>query len=47
LGDENISRLVLLEDTTSPVKGFEKLAADFMDEMVSKEMRVATTRDFI
>jgi len=47
LGDENISRLVLLEDTTSPVKGFEKLAADFMDEMVSREMRVATTRDFI
>lgn len=47
LGDENISRLVLIEDATSPVKGFEKLAADFVNEMVARGMRISNTRDFI
>lgn len=46
-GDEFISRLVLLEDATSPVKGFESLAEDFIKEMVSKGMRVISTNDFI
>lgn len=44
-GEENIKKLVLLEDTTSPVTGFEKNGQDFIEEMVSRGMRVVKTTD--
>ncbi|HOV91216.1 MAG TPA: isochorismatase family protein [Syntrophorhabdaceae bacterium] len=47
MGCEYASRFVLLRDATSPVKGFENLAEDFVKDMVSKGMRVANTKDFI
>lgn len=46
-GDENLSKLVLLEDATSPVPGFENLADDFMKEMTARGMRVSNTKDFL
>lgn len=45
IGEHNISKLVLLEDTTSPVAGFEKNGQDFIQEMKSRGMRVAKTTD--
>ena len=47
-GDDGaIRRLVLLEDATSPVPGFEHLQAGFIREMRDRGMQVATTRDFL
>lgn len=46
-GEENIKKFVLIEDTTSPVAGFEKLAQDFVAEMVSRGMQVAKSTDFL
>ena len=40
-------RLVLIEDATSPVPGFEHLQADFIREMRSRGMQITTTRDFL
>jgi nicotinamidase-related amidase len=45
--DAYIRRLVLLEDATSPVPGFEHLQADFIREMRFRGMQVTTTRDFL
>lgn len=47
IGDENLSKLILFEDATSPVKGFESIAYEFKEEMVSKGMRISNTREFI
>jgi len=47
LGDKYLSRIVLLDDATSPVKGFENLAADFIKDMKSKGMKISNTRDFV
>jgi hypothetical protein len=44
-GAENIKKLVLLRDTTSPVSGFEKNGEDFIAEMQSRGMRVINTTD--
>lgn len=46
-GDENIQKLVLLEDTTSPVPGFEQLGVDFLKEMKARGMQVAKSTDFL
>jgi nicotinamidase/pyrazinamidase len=46
-GDENIKKLVLLSDCTSPVPGFEKLQEDFINEMVGKGMEVTTSDKFL
>jgi nicotinamidase-related amidase len=49
--DENIGKLVILEDTCSPVAGFEKNAVDFIDEMkergaiVTKTTNIEITRN--
>jgi len=44
LGDRaHIERLVLLEDTVSPVPGFEGLQADFVADLTARGMRLATT----
>lgn len=45
IGEENIKKLVLLEDTTSPVGGFEKNGQDFITEMKARGMRVVKTTD--
>ena len=42
-----IKRLVLLEDATSPVPGFETFQADFLKEMCAQGMQISTTRDFL
>ena len=38
-GDDSIKKLVLIEDTSSPVPGFENLADDFMVEMKGRGMQ--------
>lgn len=45
-GDDNIKKLVLLEDTTSNVTGFEKMGQDFVMAMVKRGMRVIKTTDY-
>jgi len=47
VGDNNISKFVLLEDATSSVAGFEQLGVDFVKEMVSRGMRISNTKDFL
>ena len=44
--EEDIKKLVLLTDTTSSVKGFEKLGEDFVREMTGRGMQVCTSDDF-
>lgn len=38
-GEDSIKKLVLIEDTSSPVPGFEYLADDFMTEMKGRGMQ--------
>lgn len=38
-GEESIKKLVLIEDTSSPVPGFDNLAEDFLREMKSRGMQ--------
>lgn len=45
-GDDNVRKMVLLEDCASPVTGFESLASGFLTEMKARGMRVARTTDF-
>ncbi len=44
---ENISKLVLIEDTTSPVPGFEELAQQFLTEMKARGMRTVKSTEFL
>jgi nicotinamidase-related amidase len=46
-GDDNVKKLVLLEDCTSNVPGFEQLGKDFVAKMVKKGMQVAKSTDFL
>ncbi|MBM3457556.1 MAG: hypothetical protein FJX77_03350 [Armatimonadetes bacterium] len=45
--DSYVRRLVLLEDATSPVPGFEAFQTDFVREMTSRGMQLSNTRDFL
>jgi nicotinamidase-related amidase len=45
--DSYIRRLVLLQDATSPVPGFEAYQTDFIREMTARGMQISTTRDFL
>ncbi|MBV8658255.1 MAG: isochorismatase family protein [Burkholderiales bacterium] len=45
LGADNVAKLVLLTDCTSPVTGFEAQGRNFIEEMVARGMRVATSHD--
>jgi len=45
-GDDNIKKLVLLDDATSNVKGFENLGINFMREMKQRGMQVSDTENF-
>lgn len=46
-GEENIKKFVLLEDTISPVTGFENLQKDFITEMVGRGMQITTSDKFL
>ena len=45
--DSYVSKLVLLEDATSPVTGFEKFQTDFVKEMTGRGMQISNTVDFL
>lgn len=46
-GEDNIKKFVYLEDTCSPVPGFEQLATDFVDEMTKRGMQTSTSDKFL
>ena len=46
-GDDQIKKLVLLEDAASPVTSFEKLGEDFIKEMKAKGMKIETTANVL
>lgn len=46
-GEDNIKKFVFLEDTSSPVPGFEQLATDFITEMTGRGMQVTTSDKFL
>jgi len=46
-GDENIKKLVFVEDASSSVTSFENLGEDFVKEMTGRGMQVTTTKDFL
>lgn len=45
--DSLVKKLVLLEDATSDVTGFENLGEQFVKEMKARGMQVTTTKDFL
>lgn len=45
--DKYVQKLVLLQDATSPVQGFEKLHEDFIKEMTARGMQLSTTDKFL
>jgi nicotinamidase-related amidase len=46
-GEENIKKLVLLEDTTSSVTGFASEGNLFMDEMEGRGMKIQKSTEFL
>lgn len=46
-GPNNVEKLHLLRDCTSPVGGFEKLGDDFVSEMKAKGMKVVDSATFM
>lgn len=46
-GEENIKKMVLLEDATSDVPGFENLGEDFVRDMKARGMQTSTTEEFL
>jgi len=46
-GEENIKKLVLLEDCSSSVGGFEQLGKDFVVSMMKRGMKVAKSTEFL
>jgi len=46
-GEENITKFVYLEDTSSPVPGFEAEAESFIKEMTDRGMKLAKAEDFL
>lgn len=46
-GEENIKKFRLLEDTISPVTGFENLQEDFINDMVARGMEITTSDKFL
>ena len=45
--DRLVSKIVLLQDATSPVTGFESFQDDFLREMTARGMQQSTTTDFL
>jgi nicotinamidase-related amidase len=46
-GDANIRKLVLIEDTSSPVPGFENLGRQFVTDLTRRGMQTARAADFL
>jgi len=46
-GEDNIAKMVLLEDACSDVPGFEGMGENFMNEMIGRGMQVSNTLDFL
>lgn len=46
LGQESVRKLVLIEDTSSPVPGFEELARQFLASMRQRGMKTAKAAEF-
>jgi nicotinamidase-related amidase len=46
-GEDNIKKFVFLEDTCSPVTGFEQQATDFINTMTKRGMKVTTSDKFL
>lgn len=46
-GEDNIKKLVLLEDCASSVGGFEQLGKDFVREMTARGMQVVSSADAV
>lgn len=46
-GTANLSKLVILKDCMSPVTGFENEFKRFLDDMVARGARVATTEEYL
>ncbi len=46
-GEANARKMVLIEDTSSPVPGFEQLADQFLVEMKGRGMQTARSTDFL
>jgi nicotinamidase-related amidase len=46
-GEENIRKMVLIEDTTSSVPGFEHLGQEFLKEMKGRGMQLAQSTDYL
>ena len=45
-GEDNIKKIVLLQDATSNVTGFEALGEKFVKDMTARGMQISTTVDF-
>ena len=46
-GPESVRKLVLIEDTSSPVPGFEDLARQFLRDMKQRGMKTAKAAEFL
>ncbi len=46
-GDASIGKLVLIEDTTSSVPGFEHLGQQFLADMTARGMQTAQSTEFL
>ncbi len=46
-GDDSIKKLVLIEDTSSPVPGFEDLGKQFVADMKKRGMKTAKADEFL
>ena len=46
-GEDNIEKLVLIEDCTSPVGGFEQMGEDFISELKGRGMKMSTSTEFL
>lgn len=46
-GADNIKKLVLIEDTTSSVAGFENLGTEFVKAMVARGMQISKSTEFL
>ncbi len=45
--DRLVSKIVLLQDATSPVTGFDAFQTNFVAEMTARGMQLSTTQDFL
>lgn len=46
-GEDSIKKMVLLEDCCSNVTGFDNLGSEFVDEMLSRGMKMEKSTDFV